>query len=96
MQHTVVGLVRGYGADDVTGFQLLPFLYDDRGEVAVDGDVCAMAHKYVLCSRELEDGCDFSVEDTACPSTWFAYIVYSLVVQRNIFKTGNIVGAETP
>ena len=70
-----VGFARGIGshsAEGLTSRYFLSLANGDAAQVAVDGDITAVAHHDILESADGEYGCYLTIEDAAslCPGSF--------------------------
>ena len=82
---------RAYG---LSGAYLLSAAYADGAEVAVDGDVVAVAHHYDDASVEVEHRAYLAVEHRAYRCAWLPLDVDALVVEPYVPKPGHVLLAE--
>jgi len=94
VEGAVTAAVVGNCAEDVAALNLLSFGDNGAGEVAIDGNVAAVAHKDIAGASKLEDAGDDSVEDGTGTGSRTAYIVRALVVQLHILHARHSIEAE--
>ena len=78
----------------LTGGHLLTATYVDVGQVAIYGDVAAVAHHDDNGTSEAEHGTDLTIEDAADLSASFSLDVDTLIVESHIMQPLHIILSE--
>ena len=94
MQSAVSAAIVGNRSQDVFRTNLLPFLDDSAGKVAIDGDIAAVTDKDISGATKLEDARHNTIEDGSSTGSGPAHIVRSLIVELDILHAWHVVESE--
>ena len=95
MQSAVSAAIVGNRSQDVFRTNLLPFLDDSAGKVAIDGDIAAVTDKDISGASKLEDARHNTIEDGSSTGSGSAHIVRSLIVELDILHAWHVIKSKT-